>query len=348
MPTFDGGHYFLTALVPVRTDTIKEPSDQEPPGQGSSGRESIDYTSPVHALRKRLAMLATARQSPASGNRPCPFAGNRRDHFVRFVIIDDVAYNGRDHGNTFVNAAIGTTLTNAQPQDHLSCPFLLFAAEFDAASGADAERDSYLAELWDKMKGDLRQIFEFCQGFGDSRAKDGATFAAYIAKCQIETTMSFNDYYAVSPDLPAWPAKAYLWAAGASGLVALVALFVTLLLCAAVLFVPSLLWALRCGLALSLLGAAALGIVVATAYVTVMAAGAKPFPTAPDANLPAVLKALHLQRVFSRFAIDNQELAAGTDARSAQQLYDNFAAFVAANRPDDLGKPTQEPGVIGI
>jgi hypothetical protein len=40
-----------------------------------------------------------------------------------------------------------------------------------------------------------------------------------------------------------------------------------------------------------------------------MAAGAKPFPAAPDSNLPAVLKALHLQRTFTRFATDNQLLA---------------------------------------
>jgi len=40
-----------------------------------------------------------------------------------------------------------------------------------------------------------------------------------------------------------------------------------------------------------------------------MAAGAKPFP--PAAELPAVLKALHLQRTFTRFAIDNRLQAVG-------------------------------------
>ena len=83
-------------------------------------------------------------------------------------------------------------------------------------------------------------------------------------------------------------------------------------------------------------------------FVSVMAAGRKPFPAAPYANLPTVLKALHLRRMFTRFAIDSQMHAAGSDAASAQQLYDGFAAFVAANRPDDLQAPTQKPGVIGI
>jgi hypothetical protein len=79
-----------------------------------------------------------------------------------------------------------------------------------------------------------------------------------------------------------------------------------------------------------------------------MAAGAKPFPAAPDSNLPTVLKALHLQRAFARFAIDSQMLAVGTDTSSAQKLYDEFAMFLAVNKPNDLGDPTQKPGVIGV
>jgi hypothetical protein len=79
-----------------------------------------------------------------------------------------------------------------------------------------------------------------------------------------------------------------------------------------------------------------------------MAAGRKPFPAASYATLPTVLKALHLQRVFTGFAIEHQMQAAGADAASAQQLYDGFKAFVAANKPDDLQAPTQPPGVIGI
>ena len=42
MPSFDGGHYFLTAFFPVVTQPIKN-------GAG--------VTSPVHALRKELAKL---------------------------------------------------------------------------------------------------------------------------------------------------------------------------------------------------------------------------------------------------------------------------------------------------
>ena len=92
----------------------------------------------------------------------------------------------------------------------------------------------------------------------------------------------------------------------------------------------------------------ALVAVILAAYASIMAAGRKPFPSAPDSDLPSVLKALYLRRTFIRFAIDSQMHAAGTDSTSAQKLYDDFAAFVAANKPNDIGAPTQAPGVIGI
>jgi hypothetical protein len=332
MPTFDGGHYFLTVLVPIRTDTVKD---------------GDTVTSPVHALRKRLDVLAPAAQTPACGGNQSPFARSTRTHFARLVIIDDVAYNGRDGRNVILVTASSEDLTAAQPQDRLTCPFLLFAADFDAKSGADEERDSYLVSLWNTMQEDLRQIFRFCQGF-NSKVTDAATFAAYIAACQIETTMSFNDYYAETPTLPTWPTTAFKWGVIASGGALVLGVVATLVLLVAELFTPSSQSVLRYAVELSLTGTAVLAVVLLMAYISVNVAGAKPFPTAPDSDLPTVLKALHLQRAFTRFAIDNQMQAAGSDATSAQQLYDNFAAFIAANKPSDPGSPTQAPGVIGI
>ena len=332
MPNFDGGHYFLTILAPIRTDTLED---------------GATHTSPVHALRKRLQSLATAPPTP--GARQSAFAQSLRTHFARFIIIDDVAYNGRDEENTFLGLITGNNekLVVAQPQDHLSCPFLLFAVDFDAAGDADSERDSYLAELWSTMRTELHEIFRFCQGFDDN-VKDGPSFARYIAGCQIETTMSFNDYYSDPPNLPAWQFEPYKWRLIASGGALALGLLATLVLFVALLFTPSVQPALGYAVALTLIGAALLALVALAAYTSLMMAGAKPFPTATDSNLPAVLKALHLQRTFTRFAIDNQMLAAGSDAASAQKLQDAFAKFVVDNKPDDVGAPTQAAGVIGI
>jgi hypothetical protein len=323
MPTFDGGHYFLTVLVPVKTDPI------------SAG--SV-LTSPVHALRKKLAMLPPAQQTPACGDGQSPFARNTRNHFARFVVIDDVAYNGRVAQNSLwlaLRNALGKTkitLVVAQPQDHLTCPFLLFSADIDAESGADSERDSYLALLWKTMERDLREIFVHCEGFDG--VNDEVSFAKYIASCQLETTMPFNDYYIDPLYLPTWPADKNLIPAGAGAIVFLLGL-------AVFCFLSGL-----GGFVVMLLGAGVLAGGLWMAYASILAAGNKPFPTAPDSNLPAVLKGLHLQREFTRFVIKNQLLA--VDPASAQQFHDAFGAFIATNEPDNLVRPTQPPGIIGI
>ena len=138
MPTFDGGHYFLTAVIPIRTAPVED---------------GLAVTSPVHELRKRLSLMPTGAETLDRGGGQSPFARNKRNHFARFVIIDDVAYTGRTARNTLWARVRGDDLVVAQPQDHLKCPFLIFVVDFDAKSGVDAERDSYLVELgtrWDR------------------------------------------------------------------------------------------------------------------------------------------------------------------------------------------------------
>jgi hypothetical protein len=324
MPTFDGGHYFLTALIPIRTDTIKD---------GDSG------TSPVHALRKVVDMMPTAAETPADGGGQSLFARNTRNHFARLVIIDDVAYNGRNARDTLVATVASENLTVAQPQDHLSCPFLLFSADFDAESGADHERDSYLAELWTTASDDLQKVFKFCQGFSDE-VRDQSSFAAYVAECQLETTMSFNDYYVDQLNLPTWPAGWYVAPAAISFIVLVLGILAGLFSS----FFPD----LRYGWVAAGLGVVAFGVTAWVAYSSVMAAGAKPFPAATDSDLPTVLKALYLQRVFTGFAIAQQPQALDADPASAGRLHAAFKTFLDQNRPSDLSGPTQPPGVIVI
>lgn len=328
MPTFDSGAYFLTTLIPVRTDAVFD--------DGAA-------TSPVHALRKELAKLPTGEKSP--------FARNVRNHFSRLVVIDDVAYNGREQPNTLL-VAVGDLFpikaldkfkkrldpVIAQPQDHLSCPFLFFSADFDAASGADSERDSYLRELWSSASNELKNIFRYCRDF-EQRVRDADSFIAYIAACQIETTMPFHDYWPDVVPLAQLPT------------LSLQKMLVVLGVPAAITFALSY-WLLlpEWPRGLWFLAAAAIGLAagVGALYAYVAREGSKPYPPAPGATLPDVLKALHLRREFTRFAIDNQFDAAGDDEASATRLYAAFQAFAAANRPNDAGAPTQRPGVVGI
>jgi hypothetical protein len=325
MPNYDSGAYFLTTLVPISIETIPD---------GEAG------TSPVHALRKALAKLPTARQTSVRGDEESPFACNKRTHFARFVVIDDVAYPGRVSPNT-VLTAISDVLPRryridpvvAQPQDHLANPFLFFSADFDAASGDDSERDSYLVELWRQAEPELRKIFRYCHDF-DKRVTDAASFAQYIARCQVETTMPFHDYFMDGVPLDDLPSlslvKAGAWFLGA---------FVVVFALARMILFPGL---LACLVALA--GGIAAGVYAVNRFVT--DAGRKPFPPAPDATLPHVLKALHLQKAFTRFAIDHQ--LESVDAACAPILHDRFKTFMEQNKPGDLDEPTQQAGVVGI
>jgi hypothetical protein len=214
MPNFDGGHYFLTVLAPVR-----------------AGTATTDDSVPIsceQALRGELARLPTALQSRQSAptGLNSPFARNKRTHFVRFSVINDVIYNGRDPSDAILNAINKVNPILPQPVDRLTSPFMLVSFDFDAASGADGERDGYLSELWSEASEELGAIFQYCFGF--DTVSDGASFAAYIAKCQVETTMPFNDYWTTPPPLPVFNVKPWGIVIGLGAVVFVISLLIWL------------------------------------------------------------------------------------------------------------------------
>ena len=324
MPNYDAGHYFLTVLAPIRLDSIIVD------GQSHSRR---------HLIREKLADMPTAESTVVSIGKCTdnPFARNTRTHLARFVVLDDVVFNGRVSGDTLVGLALNsvrglvhrppTNPLTPQKVDRLSTPFLIFVADFDAESGADDELRGYLAGLWKTMEGELRGIFEHCFGF--ENVNDPESFFDYIKKCQIETTMPFNDYWSVPLNAPDYNLKPSILAAigvvVATGLVA---------------------WAIHLSWYL-IVGLPVLGIAVILfpLYRRIMAAAQIPFPKspapAPASDLPTVLKALYLQRGFTDLAIRAQ----GMDD---QKLYQQFGDFIVQHKPAEIAGPTQKPGVIGI
>ena len=309
MPNLDGGHYFFTALLPIDNHGIVE--------------HGAFKSSPVHMVRDALEALPTALQTREAEKIgiQSPFARSLRTHFVRIFMIDAPAYNGRDSLNTLVSTIKGINPLQAQPVDRLACHYLAFVGDFDpAADGADEPR-SWLEELWSLARPELCSVFKYCFQFDPHG--DGAAFADFVMKGQIETTMSFNDYWTIPPPIPNL-GGAQLAIAPALGALAAVGL-------AAMGQWPW--WA---GLG-SVVALAAAG--VAFDYVLINYLGGKPFPTAPNSTLRDVLKALYLQQAFTRFAVAQQ-------GSNPVELRAAFADFVAANRPDDLSGPTQPPGVV--
>ncbi|MEI9928916.1 MAG: hypothetical protein WDN44_16050 [Sphingomonas sp.] len=310
MPNLDGGHYFLTAIVPVCNQGIVE-------------HEAMK-SSPIHMVREALETLPTALQSPASEKIgiQSPFARSLRTHFARLVVLDQPFYNGRDHADAIVSAIKGVNPLDAQPVDALACPYILVMIDFDPIDlQGKGEPRSYLEELWRLMPAELTAVFRYCYGF--SKVTDAASFADLIIACQVETTMPFNDYWVGAPQLPSLSQKLLL-AVPLLGLVAggLLAWWQG--------------WPWWGGLLAALL-LAILGIVID--YWLVMRQGAKPFPPAPNSTLRDVLKGLYLQQAFTRFAAARQ----GEDPAT---LGAAFRDFLKATQPADLGGPTQPPGVI--
>jgi hypothetical protein len=317
MPNFDGGHYFLTALVPVRTD-LDIPADQT-------------FTSHVDNLRDVLSTLPSAQQTLVCEEFKLnsPFSRNTRTHFARFAVIEDVTYNGRNPQDALKTAFAGPNPVIPQQVDHLTCPFLLFSVDFDLAADTPDEPGTYLCELWATMEPELRAVFSNCVGFG--KVTDAASFAAYVQRCQLETTMPFNDYWRSPPPLKSLSIPLLAGPAVVTGAVTALALLA---------------WPISTiaggGDGLSMIaGLGFLGLIASAvyAYLLIMHKGRQPFPTAPDSNLPAVLKALYLQQKFTRFMI-------GMQAQGTEQLYAGFAEFIKTHKPRDLVDPTQKPGVL--
>ncbi|HKM63005.1 MAG TPA: hypothetical protein VJY39_11000 [Acidisphaera sp.] len=314
MPNFDAGHYFLTVLAPIRTDPVQ---------RGDS------FLSRRHILKEVLARMPSGERTAASPGaaRPAPFARSTRTHFARFAVIDDVPFNGRVGSDALVSAQFGPDPLDAQPVDELGSPYLLFGADFDA-SGDDGALRSYAAELWSDMQPELKAVFEHCAGFDAVTTADG--FFAYLKTCQVETTMPFNDYWSDAPDLATFPLGAWKTGAGVALLV----------------FLASFFWGPPW---LPYASIVSLILIVYLGYRSALAFGAKPFPTSPagspQPDLRTVLKALHLQREFTAFAIQAQSLRAG--GGTDDDLHAEFGRFLARVKPADLDGPTQRPGVIG-
>ena len=310
MPNLDGGHYFYTGLFPVRLEPEK--------------RADGSITVPSHLLRETLASLPNFSQIPGV-NRTSPFARCSSTHFVRLAVIDDPAFNGRDPVDAIKGALTGVDLAEHQPVDHLSRAWLLFTADFDAPENSDDVRDRWARGLWQVMEQELRAIFSPCVSF--HHVDSAETFAGHLARGQIETTMSFNDYW-----IDKMPARGVSITRMVLQFLGVLLLF----LAAAWLIDRELNGGWIVWLAAALLG---IGAGLWAVYKLVMRRGVQPFPTAPNSDLKSVLKGLYLQQNFTRFAIAQQ-------GASPNDLHAAFGRFLADVQPANLDDPTQPPGVL--
>lgn len=341
MPNFDGGHYFLTTLAPIRID----PPTDELPGS---------YVQRIQAV---LEVMPTALQSPVTEETGVnsPFSESKRTHLCRFVVIDDAVYNGRPGDNAFLEASpLRKDPLDPKHVDRLPCPYLMFASDFDAVKEADVgaalpdelteeQQDEilndYFESMWVKGSAELSEIYKNCQDFDPDRITTPKDFAAYMRRCQVETFMSYNDYYLDELNLPPlnkWPIIAALLPAAvlAFSLIGLLLYFIMSLFGHEGPPWMTVGWTAIISAVITYFTARGL-------YRHVIALGQKPWPAAKDGDLPSVLKGVYLQQKFSDFAVANQ-------GKTAKQLHTAFGKFLKDHEPQNVldADKTQAPGVI--
>lgn len=141
MPNINGSMYGLTVLSPINMDPNRNPSN-------------------AVSIREFLAGLEK--------NEHSPFAKVATTHLARWVVINDVIFEGAP-----------------AHQDHLKSQYLLFTSNFDG------DLKAYLNLLWEKIPDVVKELWGHCVGFPGTN--DAEAFRRYIEKCQIKTSFFFAD-----------------------------------------------------------------------------------------------------------------------------------------------------------
>jgi len=210
---FDGATYVLTSLIPISIKTFG--STREQPANKATASQSeivpteheeaciVDHEQPLSSLqylREILTGLPTSNDFPdnisdAVKQWKAPASRNGRTHFMRWVVINDLNYNGRPRQSAlkeWIDSLLGHELTDAQQQDRLSRPMLLFNVIFDTKDGSDKSVDNYLQGLWRCMKPELKHILPCLAGFEPDNAC--SSFVSLIKRHQIQPAFSWQDY----------------------------------------------------------------------------------------------------------------------------------------------------------
>lgn len=113
--------------------------------------------------------LATYLNGLQSGDQS-PLAGVRGTHFARWVVIDDVIYEGPDEGE----------------REHLQHPRLLFTSNFDG------QLEPYLEALRTGLGDSANTIWGHCIGYPGT--EDAGAFTNYLRHHQIDSSLFFAAY----------------------------------------------------------------------------------------------------------------------------------------------------------
>jgi len=152
MPNEAGRAYGLTTLCPIVHGA-------EAARPGKSARSYAAMT------RDELQSMDLLDQSP--------MARVPNTYLCRFLVLDNVAYQGKP-----------------AKLDQLQSSYLVFVCDLHAGTASARGLQRYLEGMWEHAEPMVRKVWAHCVGF--DRVTSRATFAEYIKRCQVTTTLYFN------------------------------------------------------------------------------------------------------------------------------------------------------------
>lgn len=223
MPSHEAGFYQLTALLPIKTGLYTNLPCQENVSDPSDGTQSY-----AHHLKGYLNQLSDSflknNDPPGSElDKLHLFDHTRCTHFARFVVVDQLFYNGRRRNDSLIDflrtLVAGKDLLSEKDRiDALESPYLLIAIDFDCHPSSTSCVQDYLSELWPYAREELTKIFHHCEGFSlPSPPQDQRILEAHTQYChayhsverlllshEVETTYPFSAYFWVADKVQRW------------------------------------------------------------------------------------------------------------------------------------------------
>jgi hypothetical protein len=118
------------------------------------------------AISPSLAIRMYLQTLPVDGKGP--FGKLPSTHMARLVVLDDVVYFGMP-----------------SCEEHLKSKYLIFESNFDG------DLHTYLKQMASEAPHEVHKIWQHCIGYPG--VDDADAFAAYMKRCQVETTFYFAD-----------------------------------------------------------------------------------------------------------------------------------------------------------
>lgn len=135
-------------------------------GNTSGQAYALTVTTPILPQRAdTLRAYLTALPAGESG----PLARMRTTHFARWIVIDDLVYQGPP-----------------QKPDHLTSPYLIFVSSFDGGL------ERYLGDMIALMGPEMDKIWGNCVGYPGT--DDPSAVIRYLKHNQIDTTFFLSAY----------------------------------------------------------------------------------------------------------------------------------------------------------